>query len=167
LHECCQKLRRKKKGTPVLHISAHGNERDIGLTNETFFAWEELADLLGKLNDALHGELILCMSSCEGARGWNMALTHSPRPYSALVGTEQPPTWSETAIGFATFYHLLSLGRTVKESVEGMNSACGNPRFIVIDGKEVERLRNRISQMTPEEILELRAGFGLGPWRPR
>ena len=120
---CEEQLISQRVQVLVLHISAHGNEKGIQLTNKEFLAWADLEKRLGQLNEALHGQLILCMSSCEGARAWNMALNHSPGAYSVLVGSEEKPTWSETAIGFAAFYHLLAVGKRVAGAVAGMNAA--------------------------------------------
>jgi hypothetical protein len=161
---CGEELKSQQADVPVLHISAHGNEKGIQLTNKEFLAWADLEKRLAELNEALHGQLILCMSSCEGARAWNMALNHNPRAYSVLIGSEEKPTWSETAIGFAAFYHLLAVGKTVKGAVDGMNAACGRPIFIQIDGKEVQALRETVMQMSTDELHQFRAQMGLPRW---
>ena len=90
-----------------------------------------------------------------------MALTQGELPYSVLVGTEEKPTWSETAIGFASFYHLLSMGKTVKEAVDGMKAASGNPHFMIVNGEEVQQIREGVMKMTPTELVAFRATMGL------
>ncbi len=159
---CGEQLISQQFDVPVLHISAHGDEKGIQLTNKESVAWADLEKRLGQLNEALGGQLILCMSSCQGARAWNMALNHSPRAYSVLVGSEQKPTWTETAIGFAVFYHLLAVGKTVAEAVDGMNAACGRPIFLQIEGEQVQAIRETVMQMGPDELHQFRAAMGLG-----
>jgi hypothetical protein len=166
LAACGQQLMSQHVQVPVLHISAHGDERGIQLTNKEFLAWADLQNRLGQLNEALDGELVVSMSSCQGARAWNMALNQNPPAYSVLVGSEHEPTWSETAIGFAVFYHLLAVQKTIAEAVEGMNAACGRPIFIQIEGKDVQAIRQSVMQMRPDELHQFRAAMGLGRWHP-
>jgi hypothetical protein len=48
-----------------------------------------------------------------------------PHPYFVMVGSYQDPTWSDTAVSYLAFYHLLSKGRSIPESVEAMSAASG------------------------------------------
>src|SRR5437868_2347065 len=56
---------------PILHISAHGCEKGIELSNKEFVTWHEFGAAIGT---ELSDRLILCMSTCQGLRSWGMAL---------------------------------------------------------------------------------------------
>lgn len=104
---------------PVLHISAHGGTDGIQLSNKEIITWAELKELLKPINKAFNGALLVCMSSCHGYAGSRMAMhpDESDLPFFALVGSGGTPTWSETAIAFATFYHLLGRGVRFPEAL--------------------------------------------------
>lgn len=118
---------------PVLHISAHGSCDGIQFSNGDVVDWNYLRTLIRPINAALSGGLLVCMSSCEGYSGSRMAMTvdEDEYPFFALVGNISKPTWSETAIGFATFYHLVSKGNYIIDAVEAMKVASGNDNFYV------------------------------------
>lgn len=50
------------------------------------------------------------MSSCEGFYACQMAMAEGKIPFYVAIGNIYTPTWSDTAIGFTSFYHLLSKG---------------------------------------------------------
>jgi hypothetical protein len=99
---------------PVLHISAHGNDDGIQLSDKTILNWNDLRDLLLPINKALKGALILCMSSCSGFLACTMAMhpEGENHVFFEVVGNTGSPTWSETAVAYAAFYHLLAKGKT-------------------------------------------------------
>jgi hypothetical protein len=134
----------KNHGLPVVHISAHGNRDGIELTNGCFMPWQELIDGLSLMNQHLRGELLVCMSSCEGYSCALDALKGATsRPWKTLVGNKQTPTWPETVVGFSAFYHLLNKGMKVRDAVEGMKAASGNQYFCTIDGDNFQDTRLR------------------------
>jgi len=51
---------------PILHLSAHGGKEGIQLSSGEVLTWAKLKDLLIPINESFRGELLLCMSSCEG-----------------------------------------------------------------------------------------------------
>ena len=116
---------------PLLHISAHGNADGIQLSNGHVITWHALREHLRPVNEALGGDLVVCMSSCEGYSGIRMAMyPEDPAlPYYALVGCGGSPTWSETAVGFATLYHQLYRGEHISAAVAAMCIASGNQSF--------------------------------------
>lgn len=124
---------------PILHISAHGNNEGIELTSGESVDWPLLRDLLMPINKVLNGNLLICMSSCGGFYASCMALSEkelmpSPEnvPFFGLVGNREKPTWSETAIAFLTFYHLLTKGYLIDEAVRRMRGASDNNSFVDI-----------------------------------
>lgn len=118
---------------PLLHISAHGDVSGIQLSDGYVMPWAELKDHLRPVNAALGGSLVVCMSSCEGYAGIKMAMhpEESDLPYFALVGCGAQPTWGETAVAYATFYHQLWRGEYIADSVAAMRVASGNQQFFL------------------------------------
>lgn len=113
---------------PILHVSAHGAAQGIQLSSGDFVTWADLRQMLVPINESLGGALLLCMSACEGYSACQMAMqpqesvTH---PYFAMVASYGQPTWSDTAVSYLAFYHLLAKGRTIPEAVHAMNAASG------------------------------------------
>lgn len=138
---------------PLLHISAHGNEHGIQLSDGCSITWRELRQHLRPVNAALDGSLVVCMSSCEGYMGIQMAMhpEDPDLPYLALVGNGSKPTWAETAVGFATFYHQLCRGEHITTAVQAMQVASGNDRFWVQHAENSRRgYIERINTVSPE-----------------
>ncbi len=117
--------------TPVIHISAHGNSEGIQLSNGHVMDWDELKEHFRPVNQDLNNFLVVCMSSCEGYAGIRMAMENdtAPLPFYALVGCSEKPTWSETAVGYATLYHQLLRGEHIEVAMNAMRTASGNPYF--------------------------------------
>jgi len=115
---------------PILHISAHGNDEGIGLSNNDYINWDKLREMLRPVNEASNNEsLILCMSSCRGYKAVDMAMHPNKTqnlPYFALIGTDEKPTWEQTKQAFTTLYHQLNLGKHIDPAVRAMSeiSAC-------------------------------------------
>ena len=127
---------------PVLHISAHGDSEGIQLSSGEVLSWNHLRELLVPLNAALNGTLLVCMSTCEGYSGIRMAMTtgqEQPHPYYAIVGNGSKPTWPETAVAFATLYHLLANGHYIGDAVDAMRIASGNKRFLYDTAEGVKK----------------------------
>ncbi len=144
---------------PVLHISAHGFSEGIQLSSGEVIKWAFLRELLKPVNTALKGNLLVCMSSCEGYSGSRMAMVtdDSEYPFFAIVGNCQKPTWSETAIAFATFYHLIAKGRFIIDAVEAMKVASGNELFYITTAEEsrqgyLEYIENIDAEAVQEEL---------------
>ena len=123
---------------PILHISAHGNANGLQLSDGEVVEWQELRTLLTPVNEALQGALIVCMSCCEGYAAIRMAMFTEDAflPFYALVGSGSSPTWGETAIAFATFYHLIAKGESVPNAVYAMGIASGVQEFFQTTGEE-------------------------------
>jgi len=118
---------------PLLHISAHGSNDGIQLSDGYIMPWHELREHLRPINEALGGSLVVCMSSCEGYSGIRMAMTidQTPLPFFALIGCSEKPTWGETAVAYATLYHQLWRGEYVADAVNAMCIASGNQMFFL------------------------------------
>jgi hypothetical protein len=125
---------------PIIHISAHGNEDGIQLTSGELITWNSLREIITPISKVLDG-LFICLSSCEGYGSSKMAMIENKEdvPFTLIVCNFDNITWSETAIGFSSFYHLLSQGFDIKECVEGMRYASGHYGFTIIDGEKIQR----------------------------
>ncbi len=125
---------------PIVHISAHGGADGIELTSGEIIGWEELKALLTPINKALNGSLFLCMSSCEGFSACRMAMNKDDElPFFAVIGNKGRPVWSDTAIAYASFYHLISKGCYVVDAVKAMCEASGDTGFTAITGAEAKK----------------------------
>lgn len=120
---------------PIIHISAHGDQNGIGLTNGERINWNELRQYLQPLNNVLKGGLLLSMSSCFGLSGCKMSMLDNNYPCAAIIGSHSSPTWGETNIAYAVFYHLFRRGLNLQESIKRMNEASDAGTFMAIHSK--------------------------------
>lgn len=142
---------------PIIHISAHGFSEGIQLSSGEIIDWAALKVLLTPINKALNGNLIVCMSTCEGYSGSRMAMISEPDdfPFLALVGNGSKPTWPETAVAFSVFYHLLANNRYVTDAVDAMRVASGNDKFFVTTAAESRQsYLDFITELDPSEVRE-------------
>ncbi|ODU93524.1 MAG: hypothetical protein BGP23_03280 [Lysobacterales bacterium 66-474] len=126
---------------PILHVSAHGFSEGIQLSNGEIINWTGFRELLKPINQALGGTLFVCMSTCEGYSGSRMAmvLDDPDYPFFAIVGNSGKPTWSEAAVAFACFYHLVANGHYIVDAVPAMRVASGNDEFFVTTAEEAKQ----------------------------
>ena len=144
---------------PVLHLSAHGNKDGIQLSTGDLVTWSDLRAVLVPIHTAM--PLLLCMSACEGFSAQQMAMDFTddaPHPYLAMVGNWGSPTWSDTAVAYLSFYHLLARGRTLSEAVIGMRAASGNGTWGTDSAQNIrqsflEFVRSQ-AQTTPAEVQQ-------------
>jgi hypothetical protein len=123
---------------PILHLSMHGNQDGIILTDNTFLEWADLEAMLRPLNNHLKGELLICMSSCSGSYGRVMAIDKDKNEtFWALIGNNSSISWKDAAVAYITFYHLvfkdnILVGKSqIKEYVDYMKLASRNDNFEV------------------------------------
>lgn len=124
---------------PILHLSMHGDERGVGLTNGQVLTWDQLRYFLHPLFDAMNGGLLVCLSSCHGSHGRRMAMcSETDATFWALVTNHGQVSWSDAAVGYISFYHLLFRGLPVEACVSSMKVASGNHEFDCIYGGQVK-----------------------------
>jgi hypothetical protein len=126
---------------PVVHISAHGNEHGLGLSNGKVLPWAELRKLLLTfLEDAKSVKnrtddlslTSLCLSVCQGAHASMMFDAGMPYPCLGLVGPTEDVDWADSLTAFVTFYHqLFYKDALVTDAVAAMNIAGGVSSFRV------------------------------------
>lgn len=160
---------------PVLHISAHGDSNGIQLSSGEIIEWNILRQFLSPINQALNNNLLVCLSSCEGYSGTKMAmfLEDQGYPFYGIVANSEKPIWSETAVAYTSFYHLLAKGEDINNAVDSMRIASGNNLFFFrtaegsrklfleymnkTDPQQVrERLEQSIKNEPPNHLAKLR-----------
>lgn len=145
---------------PILHISAHGATHGIQLSSGDVLSWADLRPMLTPINESLSGYLLLCMSACEGYSACQMAMQDGdgPHPYYSMVGNCGKPTWSDAAVAYSSFYHLLSKGYNVFDAVEGMKAASGDGNWIVEIAEQLKQsyieFLQKISPSEAQQELE-------------
>lgn len=133
-------------GTLHLHISAHGRNEGIELTNGEFMEWKELESLLGGLNHKLGrigiewdwpdeltlSRIILCFSSCRGANGFRIHST-GLSPFLAIIGPKRDIGWFDSITAYMTYYfQAIHLDGGSFKAVEAMNNSIDSDNFIYI-----------------------------------
>ncbi|MFZ6875368.1 hypothetical protein ACO0LF_25155 [Undibacterium sp. Di27W] len=130
----------KFNGRPIIHLSMHGNNEGVALTNGLFLKWEDLRKLLTPLTNAMDGTLLICMSSCFGSAGCRMVMHEdADKPFWALVGNSGEVNWSDATVAYITFYHLFFKTFPIEECVNRMILASGDSGFTVLFGYETKR----------------------------
>lgn len=130
-----------------LHISCHGNEHGIGLTDGHFCDWADLGNELWSLAQDIGlcdpsvgpcANLLVIMSSCRGLHAKAMA-TPDKCPFVCLVGCKENVLWTDAVIAFNTFYHqAITKGRTIPKIIESINDASLSPNvFELVTPKDV------------------------------
>jgi hypothetical protein len=133
----------------VLHLSMHGNESGVELTDGSFLYWQQMSDVL---RHVAQGKLLLCMSSCFGFSGCRMALDDGGvYPFLGIIGHRGKANLSDLAVGYAAFYHRLFMGSLIPTAVEAMRKASGDDRFSFISAKEVREIYQRGVSRTQAE----------------
>ncbi|MEG3876701.1 hypothetical protein QT972_04850 [Microcoleus sp. herbarium7] len=144
------------KQPPILHLSMHGNQDGVVLTDNTFISWANLQTLLAPLTNAMEGGLLICMSSCFGSTGCLMAMHRdADQPFWALVGNNNSVSWEDAAVAYVTFYHLFFKGIPVEECVERMKLASNDHNFVVWSGHEVKAVWTEyMKRLRREQLLQ-------------
>jgi len=146
---------------PILHVSAHGHQEGIELSSGELVNWNRLKELFRPLNEALKNNLLVCLSSCEGYSGVRMAMACEDEgyPYYAIVANGQKPLWSDTAVAYSTFYHLLAKGEYLTTAVSAMCTAAGNDNFFIrtaVDARAgyLEYIKNVNTEEVQQRLIE-------------
>ena len=124
---------------PMLHLSMHGNDEGVGLTDGEFLSWNDLQRELQPLMNFMQGGLLITMSSCFGFSGCRMAMNSTPdHPYWAIVGNTASVAWSDAAVGYIAFFHQFFKQTPLDRCVEIMRDASGDQNFMSLPGEAVK-----------------------------
>lgn len=126
-----------RQAMPWIHISAHGGEDGLELTDGSVVQWDILSRLLRELHEGVgKAELppplpqglpkaSLCLSSCGAYTHYRPAIPE-PAPIQCLVGATRDIGWCQALVAFLSFYYLTGvLRRDINVAVMSMNLACG------------------------------------------
>lgn len=144
---------------PILHLSMHGNQEGISLTNESdFLSWNSLRQELLPLNRVMsqvpNGGLLICMSSCFGSSGCRMAMYTDNEPsFRALVGNVGKTGWADAAVAYITFYHLFFKGLPLDVCVDSMRVASGDYNFDFRLGKNAKAIYVDLLQKEMDRLI--------------
>jgi len=123
---------------PFIHISAHGGEEGIQLTDYKDVRWAQLSELfcglhktVGKLDalESYFGEVpktALSLSSCSSFTNYKKNLPEFV-PFQAMIGPNIDVGWCQSLVGFSTFYYQAFLRKaTYWDAVDSMNAAAAS-----------------------------------------
>jgi len=124
---------------PTLHISAHGNTEGLAIGNDpNVGTWAWLHSQLVPINQAIGGELEVCISACEGFNALRMATIPSvakPLPFNVMMGPNYKPTWGEALIGFSAFYLRLIVDQDAHTALAAIRAATGKKDWYCLKGE--------------------------------
>lgn len=127
---------------PFLHISAHGDENGIQLTDKTFIEWNKLKEILIPINDAMNGYLCMNIASCSGFHASKMAWNILGQlPFYCLIGPTKEIPLADMAIGYIVFYHNFFIKNVPGfKALEAMKVASRNNNFELILAQDARNI---------------------------
>lgn len=126
---------------PILHLSAHGSELGIQLTNRQELFWPDLAAYMRPINEILEGGLGVCMSCCCGVAGVQMAaiIRRERLPYKWLVGSAAAVALPDVALAYSVFYRRFHYGHYDDgDLIKTVRAASHMADFDIWDGERIQ-----------------------------
>lgn len=143
---------------PILHLSTHGSERGIQLTNQEELLWSDLADYIRPINEILDGGLGVCMSCCCGAHGMQMAkvIRRERLPYKWIAGSLADGTIPDVALAYSVFYRRFHCGDygDDQDLTDRVRVASGIADFDIWDGERIQENYLQLVQIIREKRVE-------------
>ena len=155
VYESIEKFQR----VPILHISTHGGQEGIYLTNQydsgNYLSWSNLAAYLLPIHEDLDNKLGVCMSCCGGAHGIQMAevIRSNSIPFRWIIGTSTEIEVPDAALAYSIFYrrHHCGVYDGLMEAVE----AGSGIQFDIWEGEYIQKeYSKKIRQQNIDKILE-------------
>lgn len=129
----------KWSAMPFIHVSAHGGDLGLTLTNGDHFTWNDFGECLRDINKAVGyvphfdakvskeiSRIVLCLSTCNGYNAYRIHAGQGPCPFQAIVGPTADIEWADSLTAFIAFYHNANYkSKSFKESVRLMNISAG------------------------------------------
>jgi hypothetical protein len=153
---------------PILHFSTHGNEDGIQLTHQReakeVIPWAELANSIKPINQAIGGGLGICMSTCGGSHGRQMAqvVRKEDIPMGWIVGSTASVSFCDAALAFCTFYRGLQRGADFGTLIPAVRAASGISDFAVDFGHLIHQQYEKRLREVMAKLLQ-----GLGKTQPQ
>lgn len=113
-----------------VHISAHGSESGIALTDGSFVSWKELDEIAWPhLKDTC-----LCFSSCDVGKGAETIFNHHKSFCNAIVAPVRPVYWGESLVAFSALYlRAQSKNSSTAQDTKVLNHIVGAGTFKLIE----------------------------------
>ena len=150
---------------PILHLSTHGGEQGIQLTNQYgtngSISWSKLADYLRAIHEYINGGLGVCMSCCGGAHGIQMAkvIPKENIPYRWIAGSFSKIDLRDATLAYAILYRRLHRGI---ENTDHLKSALRVVSDISdFDIWYAEQIQEQYKQELIEKLLQRRESMSI------
>jgi hypothetical protein len=114
-----------KNRIPLLHISMHGNEDSLALTDGSKIRPDELGDQFRSVKTRLNGKLVTCLSACSGFFPAAYAC-RGDVPFGMLIAPWKKVGWAEAALWYCVFYYRLFHDLDPTTAGQAANAAIGN-----------------------------------------
>jgi hypothetical protein len=131
---------------PLIHLSCHGNDQQIGLSNGERLNYKVLLEEFSCIGSAFSdidtiNPLHISMSSCFGLYAINEDFKDRPSPFAILIGSENEIGWTDSLIAYAAFYNsFIYNDHDINQAMKCMNSSIGDERlFQIYRGKDLKQ----------------------------
>lgn len=112
-----------------VHISAHGTDKGIILTDEEFITWRDFDQIAWPI---LRDKCI-CFSSCSVGTGVTELFRYHKSFCNAIIAPTRDITWSEGLVAYSAFYHRAQFfEKSSGQDVRVMNHIVGAGTFKLI-----------------------------------
>ncbi|UBU50191.1 hypothetical protein LCW13_08090 [Cobetia amphilecti] len=89
---------------PMIHFECHGCEYGLGTASGELVAWDEIRDVLIKINWATKLNLMIVIAACNGAHLIKVCTKLDAAPFWAIIGPEIEVTAGHIQDSFGRFY---------------------------------------------------------------
>ena len=145
---------------PVLHLSAHGGETGLQLTDQRrtkqSLPWKNVAKLIKPIHQSVQG-LGLCVSACYGSSAKRMAevLSKDDLPFLWTIGADSKADIQDLALAFSVFYRRLQTGN-LDRIAEVMTGAAGGVQFEVSFADSIQQEYRQNCNDALRRLLQLK-----------
>jgi hypothetical protein len=124
---------------PFIHLSMHGDNNGIVLTNGDFLTWSNLKEILLTPYPVMGHEPYLCMASCNGINAVKMANIFSTG-FTILIGNVGIVLQADITVAYLAFYNsLFNKKSTFEDAVNAMRMATGDNNYKLIKGEDIKK----------------------------
>ena len=116
---------------PVLHIDAHGSQRNGLQIGSDMVSWAELCERLTRINAATGNNLGVVLAACHGMHGLEAVDLMWPCPFAYMVGAAEEVSQGALQASMSRFYRSLVTSCNLSKATEAMGTG-----FMVIRSAE-------------------------------
>lgn len=131
---------------PIIHVSCHGNDSGIGLTDNSYLKWNVLYQMLTEVNLCFEEDpsspIFLSMSSCFGLHAIKTDWDSESSPFAFVLGHEKEILWEDALIAFSVFYHnFVNKKKSSDIALACMNNSINAPGYFkLFNSKDIYNL---------------------------